>query len=69
MKTLFLDKNSFVRIKNINNKLIMFYSKFDKTALTIVNHKTLEIKNASKYHLELKDNSYFKHNDEIYKKL
>lgn len=31
--------------------------------------ETLEIKNASKYHLELKDNSYFKHNDEIYKKL
>lgn len=45
MKTLFLDKNSFVRIKNINNKLIMFYTKFDKTALAIVNHKTLEIEN------------------------
>lgn len=43
MKTLFLDKDCFVRIKNLNNKLIMFYSKTDKTALTIVNHKTLEI--------------------------
>jgi predicted RNA methylase len=31
--------------------------------------KTLEIKNASNYHLELKNNSYFKHNNEIYKKL
>lgn len=42
MKTLFLEKDSFARIKNINNKLIMYYSKIDKTALAIVNHKTLE---------------------------
>lgn len=42
MKTLFLEKDSFARIKNINNKLIMYYSKIDKTALAIINHKTLE---------------------------
>ena len=42
MKTLFLEKDCFVNIKNINNKLIMYYSKIDKTALAIVNHKTLE---------------------------
>lgn len=53
MKTLFLDKNSFVRIKNINNKLIMFYSKFDKTVLTIVNHKTLEIENEIELSLDI----------------
>lgn len=42
MKTLFLEKDCFVNIKNINNKLIMYYSKIDKTALAIVNHKTLK---------------------------
>lgn len=42
MKTLFLEKDCFVRIKGINNKLIMFYSKFDKTGIEILDPITFE---------------------------